>query len=605
MTWPVRLLLISGAGTCVLLSICMMRSWRLSQFVSRSSPAPQRLLDRTRQLAQDMRLSHCPEVCVVAGLATPSLSLYRWQPTIMLPRHLLDELDDEQWSCVLSHELSHFARRDGWFNVAATGISYLFWWNPVVWWAWREMRACQEASCDALALSRLPASRRLYAETLLQVVESLNRHAVWQPNVVLSFGNQTVLTRRFEMIANPSVRPRAALAATMCLSLLAIAYFCVPVRAEKSTNQEKPDLEKIQGSWKAVEAEQEKKDATAKELEQMNIRFTFKGDKLRLQKMEPDNQPLETDGEFSLNPSTNPKQIDFGIYRGKELLNSRGIYELDGDSLKICFGEKRPTKFTIATGTDHRVIVFHKQADAPETNSGETAQADAPQEAAAEPAETESMVRSRKNINTIMLAMHIYYDKHGAFPPAVLYGKDNKGGKFPHSWRVAILPYLDQQKLYDSYHFDEPWDSPANVDVMAKMPDVYRAPGQDRKYLHPAYIVFVGMLLEDGSDPAKLQTMFSSKQGVKMPMVRDGMSNTLAIVETKLDGKQTIQWTEPKDLSYDPTGELPKLGGIHAGGFWIGVGDGAALFMKSNAKPTTIKAMVSPGGGELINFSNL
>ena len=606
MTWPVRLSLISLTGTLALLSICFMQSRRLSQLLSRSAPVPQLLLDRTQQLARDMRLSGCPEVRVIEGLATPSLSLYRRRATIMLPRHLLDELDDEQWSCILSHELAHFARRDGWFNVTATGILYLFWWNPVAWWAWREMRACQEASCDALALARMPASRRLYAETLLHVVESLNRPTLWQPSVVLGFGNQSVLTRRFEMIANPSVRPRAALAATLCLSLLSLAYFCVPVRAEKEAKQEKPDLERIQGTWKAVEAEQEKKEATAKELEQMNIRFTFTGAKLKLQKMEPGNQLTETGGEFSLNASTNPKQIDFGIYRGKELLNAQGIYEMDDDTLKICFGQTRPTKFKIASGTDHRIYVFHKQASDPQANAGEATQPTAPAESAAtQPAEGALEVQSRKNINQIVLALHLYHKEYRTFPPAILYGKENKGGKFPHSWRVALLPYLGQQKLYDSYHFDEAWDSPANVDVMAKMPDVYRAPGEERKYFHPAYMVLVGDLMANDSEPSKLQTLFSSKQGTKMPMITDGMSNTLAIVETKLDSKQAIQWTEPKDLTYDPAGELPKLGGVHAGGFWIGAADGTAIFINSKTKPTTIKALVSPGGGEVIDLSSL
>lgn len=218
--------------------------------------------------------------------------------------------------------------------------------------------------------------------------------------------------------------------------------------------------------------------------------------------------------------------------------------------------------------------------------------------------ELELRIQSRNNVKRIMLAMHLYHEKHGAFPPAVLYGKDNKGGKFPHSWRVALLPHLDQQKLYDSYHFDEAWDSPANMDVMAKMPDVYRAPGEERKSLHPAYVVFVGKLMEDGSDPAKLQTMFSSQQGVKIPMVRDGMSNTLAIVETKLVGKQAIQWTEPKDLTYDPAGELPKLGGLYSDEFWIGTVDGAPLLIHSNTKAKTIKGLISPAGGEFIDLFN-
>jgi len=239
-----------------------------------------------------------------------------------------------------------------------------------------------------------------------------------------------------------------------------------------------------------------------------------------------------------------------------------------------------------------------------EKDAKPTAVDDANKEAAAKPTEAELKTQSRDNVKVIMLALHNYHDKHGAFPPSVLYGKDNTGGKFPHSWRVAILPYIDQQKLYNSYHFDEAWDSPANVEVMAKMPDVYRAPGEERKSMHPAFVVLVGKLMENDSDPAKLQTMFSSKQGVKMQMIRDGLSNTLAIVETKLEGKQAIQWTEPKDLTYDPAGELPKLGGLYADGFWMGEADGAAIFINSKTKAATIKGLISPAGGEVNDLFN-
>ena len=44
------------------------------------------------------------------------------------------------------------------------------------------------------------------------------------------------------------------------------------------------------------------------------------------------------------------------------------------------------------------------------------------------------------------------------------------------SWRVAILPYIDQHGLYKQFHLDEPWDSEHNKPLMAKMPAVYRSP---------------------------------------------------------------------------------------------------------------------------------
>ena len=94
------------------------------------------------------------------------------------------------------------------------------------------------------------------------------------------------------------------------------------------------------------------------------------------------------------------------------------------------------------------------------------------------------------NLKQIGLAMHGFHDANGAFPPAAWGAKaqwDNKpdpdtgrpkaGGL---SWRVAILPYIEQQALYLRFKHDEPWDSPANKQLIPLMPKLYRAGGATR-----------------------------------------------------------------------------------------------------------------------------
>ena len=67
--------------------------------------------------------------------------------------------------------------------------------------------------------------------------------------------------------------------------------------------------------------------------------------------------------------------------------------------------------------------------------------------------------------------MHNYHDTHGQFPPAVVVGPDSKT---PHSWRVELLPFLDQDALFKEYRLNEPWDSEANKKVLAQSPAVFR-----------------------------------------------------------------------------------------------------------------------------------
>src|SRR5205085_187838 len=97
--------------------------------------------------------------------------------------------------------------------------------------------------------------------------------------------------------------------------------------------------------------------------------------------------------------------------------------------------------------------------------------------------------QSVNNLKQIALAMHNYHSTFDHFPPAVGYGPD---GKTPHSWRVALLPYLEQQSLFEAYHFDEPWDGPHNRELLDKMPPVYRDPTDDGNPTHSSYFVLTG-----------------------------------------------------------------------------------------------------------------
>ena len=78
----------------------------------------------------------------------------------------------------------------------------------------------------------------------------------------------------------------------------------------------------------------------------------------------------------------------------------------------------------------------------------------------------------------ILLAFHNYSDTHGALPP--LYTVDDEG-KPLHSWRVLILPFLDQQDLYNQIRLDEPWDSEYNKQFHDRMFYYYQCHSSPQK----------------------------------------------------------------------------------------------------------------------------
>lgn len=198
--------------------------------------------------------------------------------------------------------------------------------------------------------------------------------------------------------------------------------------------------------------------------------------------------------------------------------------------------------------------------------------------------EAAQRAQATNNIKQIMLAFHIYYDVNGHFPAPVVMGPD---GKTPHSWRVEILPNVEQQALFNQYKMDEPWDSDNNKKVLAQMPAVFRDPQADPTKLETSYLALVGAATALGPKDGK---------GTKFQEIIDGTSNTIAIVEAK----RALPWTKPEDIDYDPAKPLPRFGGWHAGGFLAGFCDGSVQFLAANLDQQKLHAYITKAGGEPI-----
>src|SRR5262249_38419288 len=134
--------------------------------------------------------------------------------------------------------------------------------------------------------------------------------------------------------------------------------------------------------------------------------------------------------------------------------------------------------------------------------------------------EADGRARCANNLEQIGAAMPKYRAAHSTFPPA--YSKSPEG-KPLLSWRVHILPFLQQKALYDESHMDEAGDSPHTASLISGMPTVYTCPsvsgvpanGGKTSYLTPR-------------GPA---TVFPGAEAVKMQAITDGLSNTILVVE--------------------------------------------------------------------------
>ena len=189
---------------------------------------------------------------------------------------------------------------------------------------------------------------------------------------------------------------------------------------------------------------------------------------------------------------------------------------------------------------------------------------------------------STNNTKQISLGMLNHSEARGALPAAG--NADVEGSQL--SWRVHILPYLEQQALYEQFHLDEPWDSEHNRALIAQMPAVFKDPNDRLAPGKTAYLAVTG--------PG---TAFGD--GATGPQIRDftdGLSNTIVLVEA--DPDQAVEWTKPDDWQLDPANPMAGLGRSRPGGFLATFADGSVQFIPAGTDPGTMNAMMTHAGDE-------
>jgi Protein of unknown function (DUF1559) len=185
------------------------------------------------------------------------------------------------------------------------------------------------------------------------------------------------------------------------------------------------------------------------------------------------------------------------------------------------------------------------------------------------------------------LAVANYHDAFGSFPPAYVTDRD---GKPMHSWRVLILPFLDQQELYNAYNFAESWDGPNNRKLEQRIGSTYRRLGLDSDHLQTtSFVAVVGP-----------QTAWPGNRLMTRDEIGDGPSQTLLVVEVP-DGR--FRWLEPKDLEFDRMifriNDSSQNGlGSRLGGARVVSVDGSVRTLPDDFDPNTLRAMLTANGGE-------
>lgn len=205
--------------------------------------------------------------------------------------------------------------------------------------------------------------------------------------------------------------------------------------------------------------------------------------------------------------------------------------------------------------------------------------------------ERRDAINCMSNLQRIAIALNAYASDHGTYPTPVV---TDAAGKPLYSWRVLLLPYLDEVNLYASFKLNEPWDSINNAPLVAMCPAVYISPASLGNTSQSSYVLITG--------PG---TIFPSTGPLKPAQISDGQSQTLLVVETD---NTFNEWSKPFDIDIAKlnlrigASGTHKIGGTHSEGATAVFADGQPAWLSVNLPATIVDAAITPNGNEAIPF---
>lgn len=177
----------------------------------------------------------------------------------------------------------------------------------------------------------------------------------------------------------------------------------------------------------------------------------------------------------------------------------------------------------------------------------------------------------------------------GMFPPAFSTDPD---GKPLLSWRVYILPFIEEADLWRQFHLDEPWDSPHNRALIPKMPEMFRSPAS-------RHIASEG--LATYREVVGPHTAFPGDKGITWKQLVDGSSNTILFVDVDDDHAQT--WTKPGGLPFDAEKLSEGMGGQFPKGIQANFCDGHfQVLTNPPVDEKMLRALLTIDGAEPLNW---
>ena len=205
------------------------------------------------------------------------------------------------------------------------------------------------------------------------------------------------------------------------------------------------------------------------------------------------------------------------------------------------------------------------------------------------------------NLKQIGLALHNYHERYGQFPPAAI-GPAGVPRDRQFSWIVALLPFLEQQGLYESLRLDLPWDDPQNAALLQLSLSTLECPSDpapaatEEGLPKTSYVAIMGA--ESTQGPGGTRGVLGFDKSLRLNEIVDGASNTVMVAEATDGGpwfaggfgtaRRIESWIESEAWSN------------HPGGGNVLLADGSVRFLASTIDLQTLRHLATAQGADLI-----
>ena len=219
------------AVSAVLFAVSGVRILRFHWLLMRISRVDQQLSrSLALSIARQFGLRRAPDILVTAANIAPFVWWLSGRCVVVVSSRAMEELNQTDIRLIITHEMAHVKRRDHWFRWLEWIALIAFWWNPIMWWARRQLRTSEEMACDQLVLQTAKSEVNQYANSLLNMAELLASSEIRPPVVASAINSGGILEKRLNVMMNgrhwmaPAALRTTVVAMAMCLFPLGFVY---------------------------------------------------------------------------------------------------------------------------------------------------------------------------------------------------------------------------------------------------------------------------------------------------------------------------------------------------------------------------------------------